>query len=680
MMNGQLPRLSYSQLFSFQVAHNLVAAQQAGERYHVNISAFKDLLKKGEWNRSILEVDFTNGMIFLQDKDKIIAAQPFSDFKKFVVSGEEFEDNLVSIRFTGQQWQIMTQNSAEKACLLHLLQCVSKDTSAEEALTSANPGTLGLNKSVLRAGILIRKARTQFKKDERYCVLVPGKLFMFKNPNLPGQHVRYVTSLMGASVRMLRGLEFELLVPGTKTLSFIPENVEEATGWMGALERSVEIAQQLLAGQPYEQPDQNASNMYPGMNPGMNAGMMPGMSGGGGGFIQSSNQNFGAYTNPQDSRNLQQRIMGGMGGGFYQSSSQGKPLLGVTTHVSNSTPFGVTAPYTGNFQAAMGQGGGNFQNSNNQPQGNVGFQRSPGMLQQLGPSTSMQGQGGVMGQNIAGPSTSYNQPQGNFNVQTAYNTGMTQGAGQGLQQGWSQGQQNQNVPPGETGVRMIRRATQTLREFNNNMDQFLATPSSPGYSGAAPQSQNSGYGGASPQAQGPGYGRGAPQTQFQGYGGPQQAQGPGYGRGAPQAQVQGYGRGGPQAQNQGFVGAQQGQVQGYGGGAPQAQNQGFGGAQQAPAFGGGAPQMQAPGYGRGVPQMQSPGYGRGAPQMQNPGYGRSNPMVPNQGPRLQQQFQGPQPGISPASTSAEWREFTSPDGRTYYYNESTKQTTWTRPY
>lgn len=44
-MNGQLPRLSYSQLFSFQVAHNLVAAQQAGERYHVNISAFKDLLK-----------------------------------------------------------------------------------------------------------------------------------------------------------------------------------------------------------------------------------------------------------------------------------------------------------------------------------------------------------------------------------------------------------------------------------------------------------------------------------------------------------------------------------------------------------------------------------------------------------------------------------------------------------
>lgn len=210
---------------------------------------------------------------------------------------------------------------------------------------------------------------------------------------------------------------------------------------MGALERSVEIAQQLLAGQPYEQPDQNASNMYPGMNPGMNAGMMPGMSGGGGGFIQSSNQNFGAYTNPQDSRNLQQRIMGGMGGGFYQSSSQGKPLLGVTTHVSNSTPFGVTAPYTGNFQAAMGQGGGNFQNSNNQPQGNVGFQRSPGMLQQLGPSTSMQGQGGVMGQNIAGPSTSYNQPQGNFNVQTAYNTGMTQGAGQGLQQGWSQGQQ-----------------------------------------------------------------------------------------------------------------------------------------------------------------------------------------------------------------------------------------------
>ncbi|KAG6551117.1 hypothetical protein Mapa_007352 [Marchantia paleacea] len=555
MMNGQLPRLSYSQLFSFQVAHNLVAAQQAGERYHVNISAFKDLLK---------------------------------------------------------------------------------------------------NKSVLRAGILVRKARTQFKKDERYCVLVPGKLFMFKNPNLPGQHVRYVTSLMGASVRMLRGLEFELLVPGTKTLSFIPENVEEVTGWMGALERSVEIAQQLLAGQPYEQPDQSSPNMYSSLNPGMNAGMVAGMSGGGG-FIQSSNQNFGAYTNPQDSRNLQQRIMGGVGGGFYQSSSQDKPLLGVTTHLSHSTTFGVTAPYTGNFQAAMGQGGGTFQNSNNQLLGNMGFQRSGGMLQQVGPSTSMQGRGGVMGESNAGPSTSYNQPQGNFNVQNAYNTGMTQGAGQGPQQGWSHVQQ-------------------TLREFNNNMDQFLTTPSNPGYGRAAPQSHNSSSGGGSPGALVPGYGRGAPQTQFQGYGGPQQAQVPGNGRGAPQAQVQGYGRGGPQAQNQGYGGAQQGQVHGYGGGAPQAQNQGFGGAQQAQF-------QQAPTYGGGAPQMQAPGYGRGAPQMQNPGYGRSNPMTPNQGPRLQQQFQGPQPqGMLPTSISAEWREFTSPDGRTYYYNERTKQTTWTRPY
>ncbi|KAL2619937.1 hypothetical protein R1flu_000142 [Riccia fluitans] len=717
-------------------------------------------VQKGEWNRSILEVDFTNSMVFLQDKDKIVAAQPFANFKKFVVSGDDFEDNLVSVRFVSQQWQIMTQNSAEKTCLLHLLQCVAKDTSAEEALASAAPGILGLNKSVLKAGILVRKAKTQFKKDERYCVLVPGKLFVFKNPNLPGQHARYVTSLLGASVRMSQGLEFELLVPGTKTLTFLPENVEEASGWMGALERSVEIAQQLLAGGTYEQQDQVSSNVFGNMNPGVMAGMIPGpsASGSGGGFIQTTAaQSLRAYTNTQDSRVMQQRFAAGLGGAMFQQPQQDRAF-------AITTPFGPSAPYAGTFQSKRGQG--NLQN----PMG--------GIPQQGGTSTGMPGQAGFMGQSVAGLSNSYNQPQGSYNMENQVDSA-SPGSSQRPQRGRGQVQQNPSALPAESGVRMIRRATQTLREFNNDMDQFLAQPSTSGYGSAAPQTQFQGYGGAQ-QVQSPGYGRGNAQQQSQGYGGPQQAQVmgtpqapgqgygspqqpqaqaygrgarqtqgqaygglqqtqnsgyrrgapqtqgqaygnlqtqvPGYRRGVPQAQAQaygglqqahtsGYGRGGAQGQrqgelqvqSQGHAGAQQSQqFQGYGGGASQPQAQGYGrgtsgmqaqsygrgasqaqsrgyvGAQQGQVkrYGGGAPQMQVqqtPAYGGGGSQMQTPGYGRGAPQMQSPGYGR-------------QQFQGLAPGMAPASNPRDWKEFTSPDGRKYYYKERTKETTWTRPY
>ncbi|KAL3681895.1 hypothetical protein R1sor_024851 [Riccia sorocarpa] len=762
-MTGQVPRLSYSQLFSFQVAHNLVAAQETTDRYHVNLQAFKDLLKKGEWNRSILEVDFTNSMVFLQDKDKVVAAQPFANFKKFVLSGDDFEDNLISVRFVSQQWQIMTQNSAEKTCLLHLLQCVAKDLSAEEALASASPGILGLNKSVLRAGTLVRKAKTQAKKDGRYCVLVPGKLFIFKNPNLIGQHLRYVTSLLGASVRMLQGLEFELLVPGTKTLTFLPENLEEASGWMGALERSVEIAQHILAGGTYEQQDQVSNNIFGTMNPGVAAGMMPGPSAGAGagGFVQTTaTHSLGAYTNPQDSRTIRQRFAAGLaGGGIFQQPRQER---------SFPTPLGVSAPYVGTYQSNTGRG--NVQN----PLSAANVQRMGGMPQQGGPTAGMLGQGGSMDQNLAGLSTGDKQSQGNYNIQNQVNLGSS---GR-----WGQVQQNPGAIPAETGVRMIRRATQTLREFNDNMDQFLAQPSTSGYGSTVPQTETHGFGGGASQTQfqdfsgaqqmqSPGYGRVVPQPQIQGYSSLQQAQGtgssmetsqapdqgyadpqqaqtqmsgrgthgqgfggsqqlqnqgyrrgavqtqgqvygnrqaqaPGFNRGSPQPQAQAYGgiqaaqsprysRGGPQGQGeprgqgQGYTGAQQseqaqqfqdngrgasqregerygsgkpgvqaqGQAQGYSRGAPQSPSQGYGGAPRAPV-------QQAPAYGGGNPQMQTPGYGRGALRVQHPG---------------RQQFQG-QPGMAPASRTGDWKEFTSPDGRTYYYNERTRQTTWKRPY
>lgn len=64
-----VPRLSYAQLFSFQVLYSNNADSQG----LTNSGAFSLIgRKKGEWKRAILEIDFTMGTLFLQDKDRII--------------------------------------------------------------------------------------------------------------------------------------------------------------------------------------------------------------------------------------------------------------------------------------------------------------------------------------------------------------------------------------------------------------------------------------------------------------------------------------------------------------------------------------------------------------------------------------------------------------------------------
>lgn len=221
------PRLSYAQLFSFQVSYS----NHADSRGYANQGAFGLIglatslaKKKGEWKRAILEFDFVMETMFLQDKDRIVVSATFKTYRRTVSgsTGDDDDDTLLSIRFEEDQWEVMAQNAEEKKAISLLLECVAKNMSAEDAseLGKKN-GVIGLDKYIMKSGALIRKAKTAYKKDERFVIIVPGKLLLFLSPDLVGKHVRYVTSLIGARVQISRSrMEFEVLVPNTKDLAF----------------------------------------------------------------------------------------------------------------------------------------------------------------------------------------------------------------------------------------------------------------------------------------------------------------------------------------------------------------------------------------------------------------------------------------------------------------------------
>lgn len=48
-------------------------------------------------------------------------------------------------------------------------------------------------------------------------------------------------------------------------------------------------------------------------------------------------------------------------------------------------------------------------------------------------------------------------------------------------------------------------------------------------------------------------------------------------------------------------------------------------------------------------------------------------------PGMPMAFSIPPPGFPPPPASCEWSEHTAPDGRTYYYNNITKQSAWEKP-
>ncbi|KAI5072042.1 hypothetical protein GOP47_0012148 [Adiantum capillus-veneris] len=243
---GSSPRLSYAQLFSFQVSYT----NHADSRGYANQGAFGFIglatslaKKKGEWKRAILEFDFVMETVFLQDKDRIVVSATFKTYRRLVSGSSDDDDNdtLLSVRFEEEQWEIMVQNGEEKKAIMHLLDCVAKNMSAEEASEAGKKnGVVGVDNYIMKSGMLIRKAKTAYKKDERFIIIVPGKLLLFMSPELAGKHVRYVTSLIGARVQISRSrMEFEVLVPNTKDLVFSSaSSMEGFSSWVKVIEAS----------------------------------------------------------------------------------------------------------------------------------------------------------------------------------------------------------------------------------------------------------------------------------------------------------------------------------------------------------------------------------------------------------------------------------------------------------
>ncbi|VDO24520.1 unnamed protein product [Brugia timori] len=117
-----------------------------------------------------------------------------------------------------------------------------------------------------------------------------------------------------------------------------------------------------------------------------------------------------------------------------------------------------------------------------------------------------------------------------------------------------------------------------------------------------------------------------------------------------------------------------------------------------------ASQGAASGYGAGVPPQMAAGMPMGGypPMMPPPGFPMMPPMMfPPRGPSYPPMFPGvppaypmPVPGMPPvvpaaigpgtdgvaiSSEAALWQEYTAPDGRKYYYNTQTQETTWDKP-
>ncbi|MCO5556018.1 hypothetical protein L7F22_009562 [Adiantum nelumboides] len=188
------PSLSYPQLFSFQVSYT-------SRSDHRN-SIIPEGSKKGEWRYGILEVDVPMETFFLQDRDRIFLSQTFSSFNKHAEVNSS-DDCSLSLIFNSDQWEVAAQNIAEKVCLQHILECIVNNIAVDDVVQSGrDKGIVGLDKNIIKHGRVQRKAINQKRLDDRYLLLCPGKLFVFKNCDIKGKHVRYVTSLLGATVRV----------------------------------------------------------------------------------------------------------------------------------------------------------------------------------------------------------------------------------------------------------------------------------------------------------------------------------------------------------------------------------------------------------------------------------------------------------------------------------------------
>ncbi|KAH7432915.1 hypothetical protein KP509_07G045900 [Ceratopteris richardii] len=187
-----VPSLSYPQLFSFQVSY--VDFLVTGD------SVISSLSKKEDYRHGILEVDFDVEMLFVHERDRIFMSQGFSTLRNHV-DADYADDCSISIKFDTQQWNITSQNIAEKTCIQHLLECIVNGSTIDESLQiGKEKGIIGLDKNIQKHGQLLRRAISHNKLEERFLILVPGKLLLFKNNDIHGKHVRYATSLLGATL------------------------------------------------------------------------------------------------------------------------------------------------------------------------------------------------------------------------------------------------------------------------------------------------------------------------------------------------------------------------------------------------------------------------------------------------------------------------------------------------
>ena len=69
------------------------------------------------------------------------------------------------------------------------------------------------------------------------------------------------------------------------------------------------------------------------------------------------------------------------------------------------------------------------------------------------------------------------------------------------------------------------------------------------------------------------------------------------------------------------------------------------------------------------------------PQQVQPSPVHRQPSMATPGPAQSPAMGGQSPAVTPAPAKPkpEWTEHTAPDGRKYYYNSSTKQSSWTKP-
>ncbi|KAI5083281.1 hypothetical protein GOP47_0003024 [Adiantum capillus-veneris] len=225
--------ISYAQLFSFQVSY-----ASAFVRSNSFTSADD---KKGDYRQGILEVDFYVETLFIQDRDRVLMSQSFSTLRNHV-DADYLDGCSLSIKFDSEQWDITSQNIAEKYCIQHLLECIVNGSSIEESLQiGKEKGIIGLDRSIQKHGQILRRAINHNKLEERFLVLVPGKILLFKNFDINGKHARYATSLLGATLRTsLEEQEFQVSAPGSKTLSLISPDLEDFDSWIEAMQASIE--------------------------------------------------------------------------------------------------------------------------------------------------------------------------------------------------------------------------------------------------------------------------------------------------------------------------------------------------------------------------------------------------------------------------------------------------------